>query len=122
MIDNFAYKMPFMAGYGSRFNGIDDFWVLVYGFAGSEWKDMTEGGPEAKALLDEAMTTFDPAKQQELIWDATRIFVEEAPWIFLWRQVAVYGVNKRLDWQPFGNGPIILWVSGESQGPRLVTP
>lgn len=108
------FTMPYLIGYGSRFYGPDDLAVLFEpGFQGFEWADNTERGAEAKRLYEELKGTFEVAKQRELVHRASRIFVEEAPWIFLWKQASVFGVNRRLNWHCFSDYRIYFWLPGD---------
>jgi len=107
------FDMPYLIGLGTRFYGPDDLTVLIApGFEGVEWIANTENGPRAKRLFDELVVTFDEKRQQQLVWQITRLFAEEAPWIFLWNQVALFGVNRRIDYQAVGNGEINFWRAG----------
>jgi len=107
------FDMPYLVGYGSRFYGPDDINLLmVPGFEGMEWIANTQNGPKAKQLFDKLMVTFDEKEQQQLAWQISRLFAEEAPWIFLWNQVALFGVNRRIDYQAVGNGAINFWLPG----------
>jgi peptide/nickel transport system substrate-binding protein len=115
------FTMPYLIGYGSRFYGPDDLAVLMEpGFQGWEWIENTERGPEARRIYEELVGTFDVAKQRDLVHRASRIFVEEAPWIFLWKQASVFGVSKRLQWHCFSDYRIYLWLPGEADS-RVVT-
>lgn len=108
------FTMPYLIGYGSRFFGPDDLAVLFEpGFEGFEWADNTERGPQAKRLYEELKGTFDVRKQRELVAQTSRIFAEEAPWIFLWKQASVFGVNRRMNWTCFSDYRIYLWLPGE---------
>lgn len=116
------FLMPYLIGYGSRFFGPDDLSVLMEpGFEGHEWVDNTERGPEVKRIYEELKTTFDLNKQRELIHRATRIFAEEAPWIFLWKQASVFGVNRRVNWTCFSDYRIYLWLPGDADA-RVIVP
>ena len=109
------FTMPFLIGYGSRFYGPDDLAVLFEpGFQGFEWADNTGRGPEAKRLYEELVGTFDVPKQRELVHRISRMFVEEAPWIFLWKQASVFGVHKRINWHCFSDYRIYLWLPGDA--------
>jgi peptide/nickel transport system substrate-binding protein len=108
------FTMPYLIGYGSRFYGPDDLSVLIEpGFQGFEWVENTERGPQAKRIYEELVSTFDVRKQRELVAQATRIFAEEAPWIFLWKQTSVFGVSRRVNWTCFSDYRIYLWLPGE---------
>lgn len=108
------FDMPYLVGYGSRFYGPDDLSILFApGFEGFEWADHTTNGPEATKLMNQLLGTFDEKQQQQLAWKISRLFVEEAPWIFLWNQVALLGVNRRIDYTATGNGQINFWRPAE---------
>ena len=114
------FDMPYLIGYGSRFYGPDDLSIfMVPGFEGMEWIANTQNGPQAKQLFDKLLVTFDTKQQQQLTWEISRLFVEDAPWIFLWDQVALFGVNRRIDFQAVGNGEINCWRTG-GQDVRIV--
>lgn len=116
-----GFTTPYLVGYGSRFYGPDDLAaVFTPGLAGSEWSDNTENGPQAKRLFDEMRTTFDVRRQRELVHQISRIFVDEAPWLFLWKQTSLFGINRRLNWSCFSDDRIYLWLPGE-QDARVTT-
>lgn len=50
-------------------------------------------------LVAAAATNMDPEKRKQLYADALKIFDEERPWIYQWRQKDVYGVSKRINWK-----------------------
>ncbi|MGH2354279.1 MAG: hypothetical protein ACRDJN_21955, partial [Chloroflexota bacterium] len=82
------------------------------GFQGVEWVENTELGAEAQRLMDELTTTFDEQRQQELVFRISEIFAEEAPWVFLWKQVGLFGVSNRTDWECAGKARTELWYAG----------
>ena len=54
-------------------------------------------------LLEQALQTFDQAKQKAILAEAQRIVWDEAPWIFLYEMMGVYGSRtnvKGLQWLP----------------------
>jgi hypothetical protein len=62
---------------------------------------------------DLAQTSPDPEVQQEHVFEAMRIFMEETPWILLHRDIKIYGINNRIDWEPTGYSRIHPWLVGE---------
>lgn len=121
---NSEWDMPWMIGWGSRFFGPDDLSIFFpgSGFQGSQWLENTERGPEAVELYQQMLGSTDEEELQQLVWEIQDIFVEEAPWIFLWKQVALFGVNKRIDWEGSGNTRIDLWLAGEDKGASFTSP
>jgi peptide/nickel transport system substrate-binding protein len=115
------FTMPWLIGWGSRFFGPEDLAIIFEpGFEGFEWVDNTENGPQAKRLYSELTGTFDVNRQRELVHQISRLFVDEAPWIFLWKQASVFGVNRRLNWNCFMDYRIYFWLPGD-QDVRLMT-
>ncbi len=50
-------------------------------------------------FLEETRITLDEIKRLKLYHMAAEIIVEEAPWVFLYQQVDVYGISNRLNWK-----------------------
>lgn len=94
-----------LIGWGnSQFDADNTLFSLLYG--GS-----VEGGPnqvvfsymQNEALderLFEARSTVDQDRRAELYQESLEIVREEAPWIFLYQQVDIYGVSSEVDWEP----------------------
>jgi peptide/nickel transport system substrate-binding protein len=70
------------------------------------------GNPELDELLDRAHTTIDREVRREAYEDATELIQEEAPVIFLYKQVDAYGLSERLEWEPRPDE--FLWLHGAS--------
>jgi peptide/nickel transport system substrate-binding protein len=56
--------------------------------------------PDLTRLAEAGMTTPDPAKRKRIYDQAMRLIVAEAPWIFGYGQMDIYGTSKRLVWSP----------------------
>jgi len=56
--------------------------------------------PQMDTLLDEARSTIDPAAREPLYKQALQILHDDMPGVPLWEQVALYGMTKRVQWQP----------------------
>jgi peptide/nickel transport system substrate-binding protein len=52
------------------------------------------------ALIDQAFDTPDPEKHNAILRQALDLIFEEAPYIFLYQHVDIYGVNSKVVWQP----------------------
>jgi len=101
-------KIPtdaWLIGWGNaQFDADNTLFTLLYG-------GTVEGGPPQtrfsywadpafdKAVL-EAQSVVDQAKRQALYKQALERVRAGAPWIFLYEQEDIYGVNKRVKWQP----------------------
>ncbi|HTU00650.1 MAG TPA: ABC transporter substrate-binding protein, partial [Candidatus Sulfotelmatobacter sp.] len=54
--------------------------------------------PDFNALLEEAETTMQPAKRQQIYAKVARFFIDDAPVISLYQQIDNYGVSRNLQW------------------------
>lgn len=50
----------------------------------------------------------DPAAQQAIIDSMLRVFAERGPWLFLYCQPDIYGVSRKVHWQPRADEQITL--------------
>lgn len=64
-------------------------------------------------LLSQALITFDQAKQRTLLADAQRIVWDEAPWIFLYEMMGIYGVRNTVKGLQFIPSNYILFHTAE---------
>jgi peptide/nickel transport system substrate-binding protein len=55
--------------------------------------------PEFDRMIDEAQAIMDDKKRLEQYHRINRLMVEDLPFVPLYQQVDLYGVNKRLDWK-----------------------
>jgi len=57
--------------------------------------------PDFDALIDKARRTLDQAERVKLYRQASQLAHDEAPWLFLFHGMDIYGVNRAvLDWEP----------------------
>ncbi|HUY99927.1 MAG TPA: ABC transporter substrate-binding protein [Thermomicrobiaceae bacterium] len=83
------------------------------GLDSTHFIDATQNGPTYLNLYQQVRTTFDDAKQHDLVNQLQALFMEESPWILLYREVYLFGVNKRTDWKPTEYTRIHFWLPGE---------
>ncbi len=69
----------------------------------------TYGNPKSDALIEEARTTMDPAKREQLYHQALQIIHDDTARLVNWQQKDVYGVSKRLNWTPRSDEEINLF-------------
>ncbi len=55
---------------------------------------------ELDKLIEKQQAEIDYDKRMEILSEIQQIIREDAPWVFLHDVEDVYGVNKRIDWQP----------------------
>jgi peptide/nickel transport system substrate-binding protein len=56
--------------------------------------------PELDRMIDQARSTFDAGRRGAIYRDISRRLNEEAYFLYLYQQVDLYGINKRLIWEP----------------------
>lgn len=54
-------------------------------------------------LWDSAESATDPQEQHDALMEMAQIVHDEAPWIFLYAPLSLWGVNDRLEWQARGD-------------------
>jgi peptide/nickel transport system substrate-binding protein len=64
--------------------------------------------PQLDTLLDQGHTTLNRDEREAAYAEALEIIQEEAPMIFLYKQVDAYGVSERLSWTPRADE--FLWL------------
>ncbi len=96
----------YLLGFSSAFNGITDLGVLDRNLQANltRWKnaDFQEGFEELQSIMNQK-------RQRELLQRLQEIVLQDAPWIFLWKQYDLYGVSRRIDWRPRADERIYLW-------------
>ena len=60
-------------------------------------------------LIDAAKQTVDPKKHEDLLHRLLRLMYDDPPFGFLYNQRDIYGVNKRLVWEPRPDEDINLY-------------
>jgi peptide/nickel transport system substrate-binding protein len=87
----------YFLGLGSNFSGQEELTYLRKGYIANStyWENA-----EYLSLYDQLTGTFDGAKRQEIMNRMQAIALDDAPWIPLWHQVDIYGISRRLQWEP----------------------
>lgn len=96
----------FLLGFGSGFNGEADVGILHHKLFANLTRWYNEEFEQKYARL---RTTFNPIERVRLIHELQEIIHEEAPWVFLWMQYDLYGVSRRIAWQPRPDQRIYLY-------------
>jgi len=92
---------------GISFPDCDD---LIGYHLDSERRGIYYNSPTSDALIEQEQTTLDPVERAAVFEELSLFFVEEAPWIFLWDQNLIYGVNSRiLDFDALPVEDIFYW-------------
>lgn len=81
----------------AAFNPIDEYLPIVH--TGDSGYSLFSDASVDK-LIDEASETIDQDKQDALISQIEKKMLEEAPFIYLYAQVDLYGVSNRINWKP----------------------
>jgi peptide/nickel transport system substrate-binding protein len=95
----------FFLGLGSTFDGQDELNYLNPDFAlnSTYWVD-DKWVTEFKQLLQ----TTDTAQRKTMMADLSKEMFDQAPWVFVWKQVDNYGKSKKINWAPRADESIFL--------------
>jgi len=64
--------------------------------------------PEVDKLMEQARSEMNVDKRKQLYSNLLRVIRDEAPYIFGYQQMDIYGVNNRIKWTPRGDESIRL--------------
>jgi len=64
--------------------------------------------PEVDRLIAQARAEMNTDKRKQLYGQLLRLIHDDAPWLFGYQQMDIYGVNNRLKWTPRGDESIRL--------------
>jgi peptide/nickel transport system substrate-binding protein len=108
------YKDINFRGLGTRWHGPEDMGIVLpdSGFDSTQWTEKTEGGKKYMEVYSKLTQEFDEEKQRPLVHEVERLHYDESPWMYLWLEPRLYGVNKRITWKPTGIGQLELWPNG----------
>jgi peptide/nickel transport system substrate-binding protein len=95
--DGDALAEAHFMGWGTSTFDADD--ILFGGFARQPTKN-NYFNEEVTDLVLRARTSLDPEERAQLYAEAQAIIYEEVPWLFLFQQFDIYGVNAELEWSP----------------------
>jgi peptide/nickel transport system substrate-binding protein len=65
--------------------------------------------PKLDQMIEESRATMDRDRRVKLYQEMEQYIHDNAPWIFLYEQKDLYGVNKALKWEPSPNEFLYLW-------------
>lgn len=68
---------------------------------GSTW--VTYSDSKIDAAIDAALPIVNPERRRQAFSELQSQVQAQAPWLFLWTQVDIYGVSKQLQWRPRGD-------------------
>ncbi len=95
--DGDALAEAHFMGWGTSTFDADD--ILFSAFANRPNKS-NYVNDEVTELVTAARNSMDPAEREQLYADALDIIYEEVPWLFLFQQFDIYGVNSDIQWAP----------------------
>jgi peptide/nickel transport system substrate-binding protein len=64
--------------------------------------------PEVDKLIAQARAEMNADRRKQLYSELLRLIHDDAPWLFGYQQMDIYGVNNRLKWTPRGDESIRL--------------
>lgn len=91
-----AHNMAPMTFFGMAARSIDADGMYTFDLPGSPFTYYHN--VERDRLVLEARATMDPQKRQKIYDEVSEIYREDAPFVFLYQQVDIYGVSKKCEW------------------------
>lgn len=91
-----AYPMHFI-GTGNQVMDCDQH--LGYRIHGPRWGRYYQSDA-VDALIDQQLTTYDQEERRRILAEIQEMLRQDAPWIFLFDNVDLYGMTARIDWKP----------------------
>jgi len=73
---------------------------------GSTW--VTYSDKKIDEAIDRALPIVQPERRRQAFSELQAEVQGQAPWLFLWSQFDIYGVNKNLQWEPKGDEQFAL--------------
>jgi peptide/nickel transport system substrate-binding protein len=96
-----AGKIDGMYFFGRSDTTLDGSMIRDWFRTGSTWVTYSDG--KIDAAIDKALPIVNPDRRRQAFYELQAEVQEQAPWLFLWTQVDIYGVSKNLHWQPRGD-------------------
>ena len=99
-------KMDGMYFFGRSDTTLDGSMLRDWFHTGSTW--VTYSDKKIDGLIEKALPIVNPERRRQAFAELQAQVQEQAPWIFLWSQLDIYGVNKQLRWEPRGDEQFAL--------------
>ena len=72
--------------------------------------------PDFDAIIEKARRTLDAAERMKLYREATQLAHDEAPWLYLFHGMDIYGVSRSVaDWEPTSDESTSTLMVGASK-------
>ncbi len=99
-------KVDGMYFWGRSDTTLDGSMMRDWFHTGSTW--VTYSDKKIDAAIEKALPVVNPERRRQAFSELQAEIQEQAPWIFLWSQFDIYGVNKQLRWEPRGDEQFAL--------------
>ncbi len=91
-------KVDGMYFFGRSDTSLDGSMMRDWFRTGSTW--VTYSDKQIDAAIDKALPIVNPESRRKTFAGLQAQIQDQAPWLFLWSQHDIYGVNKQLQWEP----------------------
>ncbi len=99
-------KVDGMYLFGRSDTTLDGSMLRDWFHTGSTW--VTYSDKKVDAGIERALPLVNPEKRRQAFDELQAEIQQQAPWLFLWSQLDLYGVNKQLRWEPRGDEQFAL--------------
>jgi len=100
-------------GWGNQmFDADDTLYPEFHSYPESTQQRESDFDPEIDEWVEEARVSLDPERRKQLYKNIQERIKENAPWIFMFQQVDIYGMRKDLPWSPRSDENSWLYAVG----------
>ncbi|HWT83238.1 MAG TPA: ABC transporter substrate-binding protein, partial [Candidatus Methylomirabilis sp.] len=99
-------KVDGMYFWGRSDTTLDGSMMRDWFHTGSSW--VTYSDKKIDEAIDRALPIVQPERRRHAFSELQAEIQGQAPWLFLWSQFDIYGVNKNLQWEPKGDEQFAL--------------
>jgi peptide/nickel transport system substrate-binding protein len=99
-------KVDGMYFWGRSDTTLDGSMLRDWFHTGSTW--VVYSDKKIDAAIEKALPVVNPERRRQTFAELQAQIQEQAPWLFLWSQLDLYGVTKQLRWEPRGDEQFAL--------------
>ena len=94
-------KIDGMHFWGRSDTTLDGSMLRDWFHTGATWVNYSDKRIDAE--IDKALPIVNPDRRRQAFTELQADIQQQAPWLFLWSQLDIYGVSKQLQWEPRGD-------------------
>jgi len=103
-------KIDGMHFWGRSDTTLDGSMLRDWFHTGATWVNYSD--KRLDAAIEKALPIVNPERRRQAFNELQAEIQQQAPWLFLWSQLDIYGVSKQLQWEPRGDEHFYLGSAG----------